>query len=64
MEVADMCILSNSHQGIFQKKTWQHVHILHRADFFVRLCPTNKMLNLTSVLSHVAFVQSTQAYGA
>ena len=59
MEVVDMCMLSNSHQGNFQKKTRQHVRIVHRADFFVRLYLTNKLPNLASNLSQCCIFQST-----
>jgi hypothetical protein len=48
MEVVDMCMLSKSHQGNFQKKC-QHVGIVHRANFCVRFClAINKLPNLTS----------------
>ena len=49
MEVVDMCMLSNN-QVSFQKKIRQHVRIVHRADFFVRLYPTNKLPNLATVV--------------
>ena len=41
-----------SHRANFQKKMRQHVRV-RRADFFVRLYPTNKLPNLASNLSHV-----------
>jgi hypothetical protein len=52
-----MCMLSNSHQGILEKN--DNMSVLCTELIFVRICPTNKMLSLTSVLSHVAFAQST-----
>jgi len=45
MEVVDMCMLSNSHQGSFQKK---HDN-MSVSDLFVRLGPTNKLSNFDFV---------------
>ncbi len=53
------CMLSNNHQVSFQKKTRQHVRIVHRAIFFVRLYLTNKLPNLASNLSQCCIFQST-----
>jgi hypothetical protein len=48
MEIVDLGVLSNSNKESFQKKTSQHLRIVPIADFFVRLCPTNKSPILTS----------------
>jgi hypothetical protein len=45
MEVVDMCMLSNSHHGIFQK----YDDNMSVSNYFVRLGPTNILSNFDFV---------------